>query len=365
MARVKNQTLRRAARAATCVSLLLVSPGCARHASQLPDTLAPGLGQVEVGEAWRSADSSPDNIDSLAFWAERGWVVATAKSTHRLLVFDATNGDLLRSVGSEGQEPGRFRRPNGIAIVDSMALVVERDNRRVQVLRLPDFEPLGSFGEETLRQPYGIAAFQEQSGATQVYVSDNYGPDSVSPLPPGFFGQRIKHYRLSLEESGLHATHVRSFGATQGAGILHTVESLVADPDNGTVLVADEAEGARNLKLYTLAGDFTGVTVGNGLFVEEPEGIALYACGAGGFWIVTDQRDAATVFHLLERTTFRHLGSFSGRATRNTDGVALVHADDRSAGHASFFAVDDDAAVTAFDVGQVAQELELSSGCPL
>ena len=55
-----------------------------------------------VPEAWRSAPSPGDELDSLAVWpSETGtpWVIATAKSSHRLVVFDGDSDQRLRSQG--------------------------------------------------------------------------------------------------------------------------------------------------------------------------------------------------------------------------------------------------------------------------
>ena len=72
-------------------------------------------------------------------------LIASAKSTHRLVVFDADSGERLREVGSEGAALGQFDRPNGVAVFGDMLFVVERDTHRVQVLSLPSFKPVGSY----------------------------------------------------------------------------------------------------------------------------------------------------------------------------------------------------------------------------
>src|SRR3546814_3545447 len=77
-----------------------------------------------------------DNIDSPAAWAApdgRVLVIATAKATDRLVVYDGATGETLRHVGRSGAGEGEFDRPNGVAVVDELLFVVERDNRRVQV----------------------------------------------------------------------------------------------------------------------------------------------------------------------------------------------------------------------------------------
>ena len=54
-------------------------------------------------------------------------------------------------MGSSGNAPGQLSRPNGIATVDDKyVFVVERDNHRVQMFALPDFQPLLAFAETDL-----------------------------------------------------------------------------------------------------------------------------------------------------------------------------------------------------------------------
>src|SRR3546814_2350804 len=59
---------------------------------------------VLVPERYVSADNPGDEVDSLATWpTEDGhtWLVATAKSSHSLVVFDADTGERLRSKSEE------------------------------------------------------------------------------------------------------------------------------------------------------------------------------------------------------------------------------------------------------------------------
>jgi 3-phytase len=134
------------------------------------------LPHTTVDEAFLTPLTPEDNVDSPASWtAPDGvvWLIATAKSTHRLMVYRGDSGALLRTVGEQGAALGQFDRPNGVFVIDDLVLAVERDNRRIQVLRLPGFTPLGSFGEGELRQPYGLW-LRRSDGGYEVLVSDAY-----------------------------------------------------------------------------------------------------------------------------------------------------------------------------------------------
>ena len=102
-----------------------------------------------IPETFVSAETAGEELDSLATWPTedgRTWLIASAKTSHRLLVLDGDSGALLRTFGEPGKGVGQFRRPNGVAVHGDLLFVVERDNHRVQVFTLPDFVPAGVFG---------------------------------------------------------------------------------------------------------------------------------------------------------------------------------------------------------------------------
>jgi 3-phytase len=324
-----------------------------------------GLSYAAVAEAFVSASTPEDNVDSPAAWtAPDGsvWLLATAKGTHRLLVYSGDSGELLRAVGEQGAGPGQFDRPNGVFVIDDLALVVERDNRRVQVLRLPDFASLGSFGSEQLRQPYGLW-LQRVDGGFEVSVSDAYmdasDEDAVPPLEQ--LGQRYQRYRVSVGADAISAEHLGSFGAQDAAGAIRIPESLWGDPAHGRLLLSEEdtADGTR-IKVYGLDHTYAGRDLGAGLFRAQAEGIALYECVDGqGWWIATDQFKDRSLFHVFDRVNLEHRGSFAGTTVANTDGVWLHRAASSTFPEGAFYAVHDDQGVAAFDWRAVREALGL------
>jgi len=342
------------------IAVLLAVPmaalaGCGGGAEKGDDERA----MVTLTELFASQDSPADNLDSLAYWPPGPWVLATAKSTDQLVVLDARDGRILRKVGERGDALGQFRRPNGVAVAGDLALVTERDNHRVHVLRLPALEPLGVFGADVLRSPYGLAVLAGADGQLEVYVTDNYVDADLATPPASELGARVKHFRAKIDESGLEAHLLRAFGDTSGAGVLATVESIAADARWNRLLIADETRGVQNIKVYSLAGEFTGQVIGAGLFKGEPEGIALIERGEGGFWVATDQRRPRTVFHLFDRRDLRHLGSAVGEMTANTDGITTGECEANEEGR--LFAVHDDRAVVAFSCAALLHALGLGT----
>ncbi|GHA77682.1 phytase [Cognatilysobacter bugurensis] len=360
--------------AATAFALVT---GCATRAPQPapePPAAEPAAQLITLPETYVSDASPADELDSLATWVTedgRTWLIASAKASHRLVVFDADSGERVREVGMRGNAPGQFNRPNGLAVHGDVLFVVERDNRRVQALSLPDFEPLGTFGEGELRSPYGLWMHESEPGELDVYVTDSFmlgeRHDVVPPL--GELDERVRRYRIAVGNDGeLRARHVGAFGDTTEQAALRVVESIAGDPAHDRLLVADESTavhgGMSTLVEYTLDGRPTGRRLPPTRFRAQAEGVVLWSCPDGsGYWIAVDQLAPLTAFHLFDRTTLEPRGSFQGHVTAHTDGVVLHAASTPSFPGGALFAVHDDRAVTAFDLRTVAKSLALAPGC--
>jgi 3-phytase len=324
------------------------------------------VAHVEVAEAFVTAATPADNLDSPASWAApdgKRWVITTAKKTGELVVFDGDTGERLRTVGGKGSAPGQLDRPNGIAVVGDVALVVERDNHRVQAFALPDFTPVALFGADDLKKPYGLWA-HAKDGGIEVIVSDNYmlGADEETVPALAELGQRFRRYQLARAGAGWKATLTQTFGDTSAAGAIRIAESVYGDPDNDRLLLAEEdvPTGTR-LREYGLAdGKYRGRDIGADLYKAQAEGIALLACKDGsGYWIGTDQFKDRSVFQLFDRKTLQPVGAFAGKVTANTDGVWMDARGDARFPQGVFYALHDDQAVAAFDWRDIASALKL------
>jgi 3-phytase len=359
----------RRAGAASSVLFLLVSA-----VSMLPLAAAkpPRPSPVVVAEAFVSAESpTKDELDSLATWRHpdgTAWLIATAKSSHRLVVFDADTGARLREFGEKGSGPGQFKRPNGIAVHGDRLFVVERDNRRVQMLSLPDFRPLGSFGGTELRAPYGLWLNPQRDGSVDAYVTDNFMlGERFDVLPPlEQLDQRVRRYRLRFDaEGGFAAESQGHFGDTGEADALRIVESIAGDAAHDRLLIADEYRPQSTLREYTLAGRATGRQIPEDTFSFEAEGVSLWTCKRDkGYWVSVDQLSPLTVFHVFDRKTLTRVGSITGRTIAATDGITLRTAASKRFPKGALFAVHQDKAVAAFDLRDIAKALKLDRGCP-
>jgi 3-phytase len=327
--------------------------------SAVPDT-------VEITEAFETVPNEPDNVDTPAFWHgpdDTPWLLSTAKEGDVIRAHDATTGDSLRRIGGEGTAPGQMDRPNGVAVVDDLMLVVERNNRRVQVFRLPEAEPLGFIGEDHLRWPYGLTLYTEDDEYV-LYVTDMYETPNEEIPPDAELDERVKQYRFLVDGEIVNSEHVRSFGDTSGPGVLRKVESIWVDPSHDRLLIAEELEGESHIKVYTLDGSFTGETIPTEYFPHEAEGITLYECPDGtGYWITTDQDEKENTFHVFDRAALTYEGSFRGTFVSNTDGVIVTSQPVGPFEEGAFYAVHDDRSTVAFDWVKIASLLDLDRNC--
>ncbi len=333
-----------------------------------PVATAPKL--LVVPESFVSAETPSEELDSVAAWSApdgRTLAIVTGKSTHRLDLYDGDNGARLREIGEEGSAPGQFFRPNGIAVAEDKLFVVERDNHRVQALSLPGFKPVGTFGENELRSPYGLWINETEPGELEVYVTDSfmYGKHYDVVPPYAELDQRVRRYRVQFDQDGtLMANYGGAFGDTREETALRMVESIAGDPSNDRMLIADEdTRHLSTLREYTFAGKFTGRSLPQDSFGAEAEGVALWTCPDGsGYWIAVDQLAPLTIFHLFDRKTLAPVGSFTGKVTSHTDGVAL-HGRTRRFPGGVLYAVHDDKALAAFDLRDVARTLRIAPTC--
>ncbi|HZF98194.1 MAG TPA: phytase [Pseudoxanthomonas sp.] len=354
-------------------SMLLASLcACTSHrprANPPPDAPAPVVAaDVVIPEAWVTAQHPDEELDSLAVWPTPdggAWVLATGKASHTLAVYDAETGARLRTVGGPGEGAGEFRRPNGIAVFGDLVFVVERDNRRVQVLGLPEFRPLGMVGEGRLQVPYGLWVHETAPDVLELLVTDSFMADARNgELPPmERLDQRVKRFEVTLKpDGGIASRYLAAFGDTGEQGALRMVESIAGDAAHDRLLIADEDRRVGStLRDYTLEGRYRGHSLP--AFEADAEGIALWDCDASqGYWVAVDQL-RPTVFRVFDRRSLRPLKTFSGRTTANTDGQALFAGGMPRFPAGALYALHDDRSIAAFDLRDLVRALGLSKRC--
>ena len=280
-------------------------------------------------------------------------------------MYDGDTGERLRSVGAPGTGPLQFNRPNGVAVFGDLLFVVERDNRRIQVLQLPGFEYVDTFGEEVLQVPYGIWLHESAPGVLELFVTDSFMADfRTRELPPmRLLDQRVKRFEIRLGGDGsVQPRYLGSFGDTGQAGALRMVESIAGDPAHDRLLIAEEDRRVGStLRDYTLDGRYRGRSLP--AFTADAEGVALWPCDASeGYWIAVDQL-RPTLFRVFDRRSLEPMGTFSGERVANTDGQALYAAGTARFPAGALYTLQDDKAIAAFDLRDVVEALDLSATC--
>ncbi|MBN1403416.1 MAG: hypothetical protein JW942_02970 [Opitutales bacterium] len=326
------------------------------------------MNKLTVKENWFTQSLPEQNIDSPATWHGpdgQHWLFATAKAADCVNIYDAFSAEPIASIGTSGSELGQMLRPNGIWTVDNLLLVAERDNKRVQVFTLPDLKPVLAFGQSELQKPYGLCVIKKGPERYDVYVTDNYETPDEEQVPPEQMDRRVRMYKLTLSGDVANAELAATFGDTSGAGILYTVESIIADTARGRLLIADEdmeTTGAHNTKIYSLEGKFSGITLADGMYRNQAEGLAmLYAdpkesrwqeAGIAGrtYYFLTDQGEKENYYHIYDADSLSYLGSVELEGTLNTDGVWLDPSESDIFPLGAFYAVDDDCRVAAADI---------------
>ena len=320
-----------------------------------------------IKESFTTPRDESDNVDSPALWhggEGQNWLLATAKEGNAIIVYDAANGEKIGRFGSIGTSLGELSRPNGIAVIDDYAVVIERDNHRVQVFILPELKPLGVFGESVLRSPYGIT-IDRFEGKYHLYVTDNYETPEEETPPADSLDRRVHHFAFTVEDNRVAAEHIKAFGDTSGEGVLYKVESILVDRIYNRLLIADEHEDHRNIKIYDTDGRFTGQIIPHNYFFYEPEGIVVWECEAdsSGYYLIVDQGKINNTFQVFDRKTLEYIGGFSGEITRNTDGTAITQKAFGDFRYGAFYPVHNDGSLTAISWQDIAGTLGLRDDC--
>lgn len=319
-----------------------------------------------IKEAFKTYWNDDDNIDSPAFWQSpdgmTNYLIATSKAKHNLFLFNAENGRFIKTIGREGVGNLEFNRPNGIWVIDNLLLVCERDNKRIQVISLPEFVSIGFIGDGILRRPYGLSVYK-QDNSYKMFVTDQYEADDESYLPLNQLNERVKSFSFEITNRKLKWNHIKSFGDTSGAGLLFIVESIYADPLNNNILIAEEDKNQNIIKVYDLNGNFKNLIVGKKQFEYQAEGIALFDCGNGeGYWFCTDQdfyKTGNNTIHIYDRKSLNYITSFITGRTDNTDGIWLTQNSFGNFQKGALFCVDDDGGVGVFDLAKILETLNL------
>lgn len=242
-------------------------------------------------------------------------------SDGRLLVtFISENGSygLLREKSGEarafdkrlsvGTAIGQFNWPQGIAVKESIAFIVDSNNGRIQRFDLGAeafLEPFGGLGKKSglFLRPGGICIFRDEifiadtrNHRVQVFSTEGavkrvFGelgdandqfrlPVSCAVSPEGkVFVVDSKHALIKVFD--LQGRFLHKFGGLSSSrkepGLLSLPKGISLDHEGEVVYVADT--GNSRIQVFDKHGKFLGFVEAPGMALEAPQGIALLHSG--------------------------------------------------------------------------------------
>lgn len=274
--------------------------------AELPPAPEP-LPVVALAPLWETVARPEEGFAGLAFWpgaGQRSWLVVAAAASHRLVLFDADSGELLREVGALGERAGSFREPLAVAVGGDLAFVVERGNARVQVLRLPGLATVGFLGEGELVRPAAVAVEPAGEGWT-VWVGEEEVHGTEVPEGTAAAGSRgvVHRFEVAADGSVLGGLRVElGLGSSPGGRLVglalargERIPGMASEPPLGAgpVLVAVASGGGEIVAHASPAG-----LPGRPLEVVAGvvAGAAALPCGAGGGWVVALEHGGLLAF---------------------------------------------------------------------
>ncbi len=199
-----------------------------------------------------------------------GRIYVTDVGNHAVFVFDQTAGKLL--VWNRAQENRRFVTPIGIAIGAGGQILVA-DAELGRVFRLDrDGKPLGSFGQDVLTRPTGLARDARRG---RIYVADTHAHDVKVFDDDGRLLETIGH-------------------RGEGEGELNFPTHLAFAADK---LYVTDGMNAR-VQIYDTQGKVIGALGRRGLFIgnfTRPKGVTVDV--SGNIYVVESFYDNLLVFN--------------------------------------------------------------------
>jgi 3-phytase len=230
--------------------------------------------------------------------ASKSLVFSTTKDSGLVEVYEVVSGKPAGIIKG-------FGVPNNCAVEGDLLLTTDRKPPGVKVHHLPDLAPVRTFGSD-MKVPEGVDVLTLPNGRRLVYATDS-GDASVHV------------YDLTTGEL------VRAFPT--GFGL--KIEPILADDAHQRIFVAREEKGGpHGIGLFTPEGKLER-EFGAEFFGHDTEGLAIYACGDGGYLIASDQDKQATEFEIFDRESLEHMTTFrlsdsDGHITNATDGIDLL-----------------------------------------
>lgn len=338
--------------------LLILFVACTLPAS-------PAMAQLpmyELSEAFWTPFDPADGISGLATWQGPGgqhWLFAAGTKADRLLLFEAASGERKLYVGQTGTALGQMAGPVAVATTSDLLFVVEAGNHRIQVLGLPDFTLLGTFGDAELKRPIGLVILPMTDGTLQALVLDGATAAPGQPTAAEL-AARLRRFSLVREGYTIRATALAGEAPSSGPGALVAPLSAVWDYAQNRLLVLDQRGDAPVLVALDGAGQFQEAISLAG--AGSPRSLTYLPCGNGGFWLLGEDSAGRSQVRILDAATFAPRGVFRSRTAVNATGLAAIATTPAQPAGAVYLSNDGKGAV-AFDWAEVSKVLGIPA-CP-
>ena len=249
------------------------------------------------------------DTDDPAIWVHpddysKSRVIGTDKNTDGGLYMYDLEGKIVAKVLG-------LKRPNNVDIayqfdlngtLTDIAVLTERENKKLRVFRLPDMKPIdgggipifeGESGKDH-QAAMGIALYtHKENDATEVYaiVGRKSGPS----------GEYLWQYQLKANEKGaVEGKLVRKFGHYSGK---KEIEAIAVDNEQGYVYYSDETAGIRKYHAHPKSSSSHQQLAffGQKDFKQDHEGIAIYKTGEKtGYILVSNQQNNTFMVYTRE-----------------------------------------------------------------
>jgi len=273
----------------------------------------------KINILWKTPCDYKLNLDSITHW--KNDILVSSKSTHFILGFNKDTGKLKYKIGGKGNDYDEFNRPNGILVLGDYLFVVERDNKRCQIINMNNKKSIAFFGLTKFKKPYGITGIMFKSQYI-IFITDNEL-------------KTIFKYNIKINKNTNKIKKIKSYIYMELSGT--DLESILLDHENKKLLVADEKYN--KIRIF----DYNSVLIHEitNIFKGEPEGIAM----TDKEYIFTDQLDDTTYFHVYNKKTMQYLYSYNNSLVSNTDGI------DYDGKY--LYAIDDDCSLVKLNLSQI------------
>lgn len=248
---------------------------------------------------WKTVCDKDLNLDSITSW--NNLILVSSKNNHSILCFNKNTGKLVQTIGSKGFDHDKFNRPNGLKVINDYLFIVERDNKRCQIINMKTKEAISYFGFKNLKKPYGIDGLFYKDQYI-IFITDEKK-------------EIVFKFNIIIRDDEIKKISSDTFLELSGAKL----ESILLDETNNRILVADEK--MKKIRIFSLSG----ILIKNieNIFEGDPEGMVR----TYDSYIFTDQIKEGTYFHVFDIKNMEYKHTLYNDLVKNSDGIHYLEND--------------------------------------